>query len=106
MKPQMIEGNLLDQHVDVIVNAWNRKILPWWLLLPQGISGAIKKRGGLARFERLISRGTLYLIVPLRDIRSIQTRIPGTRNEYMSPEYSHQQVISVSDDRDMETATQ
>ena len=49
-----------------------------------------------------------YLLHPSDDIRSIHVtiRIPGTRNEYMSPEYSHQQVISVSDDRDMETATQ
>ena len=63
MKPQMIEGNLLDQNVDVIVNAWNRKIIPWWLLLPQGISGAIKKRGGLAPFREI---DIPYLIVPLR----------------------------------------
>ncbi len=42
----VVEGDLLDQDVDVIVNAWNRNIIPWWLLLPQGVSGAIKKRGG------------------------------------------------------------
>jgi len=32
----VVEGDLLDQDVDVIVNAWNRNIIPWWLLLPQG----------------------------------------------------------------------
>ena len=41
----VVEGDLLDQDVDVIVNAWTRNIIPWWLLLPQGVSGAIKKRG-------------------------------------------------------------
>jgi hypothetical protein len=30
----VVEGDLLDQDVDVIVNAWNRNIIPWWLLLP------------------------------------------------------------------------
>jgi hypothetical protein len=39
-------GDLLDQDFQVIVNAWNRSIIPWWLLLPQGVSGAIKKRAG------------------------------------------------------------
>ena len=43
---QIVQGDLLDQRADVIVNAWNRNMIPWWLLLPQGMSGAIKKRGG------------------------------------------------------------
>lgn len=61
MKPQITEGNLLDQHVDVIVNAWNRNIIPWWLLLPQGVSGAIKKRGGLAPFREVGKYGPIPL---------------------------------------------
>jgi Zn finger protein HypA/HybF involved in hydrogenase expression len=28
-KVRVVEGNLLDQDVDVIVNAWNRNIIPW-----------------------------------------------------------------------------
>ncbi len=48
---QIVQGDLLDQHVEVIVNAWNRNIIPWWLLLPQGVSGAIKKRAATHRFE-------------------------------------------------------
>jgi len=44
MHLQVIQGDLLDQDVDVIVNAWNRNIIPWWLLLPPGVSGAIKRR--------------------------------------------------------------
>jgi O-acetyl-ADP-ribose deacetylase (regulator of RNase III) len=43
---QIVEGDLLHQNVEVIVNAWNRNIIPWWLLLPQGVSGAIKKAAG------------------------------------------------------------
>ena len=39
MNAQLVHGDLLDQEVDVIVNAWNRNIIPWWLLLPQGVSG-------------------------------------------------------------------
>ena len=61
MKPELIEGNILDQDVDVIVNAWNRNIIPWWLLLPQGVSGAIKRRGGVAPFRELARRGPLPL---------------------------------------------
>ena len=30
MKPKIITGDLLDQKVDVIVNAWNRNLIPWW----------------------------------------------------------------------------
>jgi O-acetyl-ADP-ribose deacetylase (regulator of RNase III) len=44
---KVCQGDLLDQDVEVIVNAWNRNIFPWWLLLPQGVSGAIKRRAGL-----------------------------------------------------------
>ncbi len=36
MDIRIVEGDLLDQDVEVIVNAWNRNIIPWWLLLPQG----------------------------------------------------------------------
>jgi O-acetyl-ADP-ribose deacetylase (regulator of RNase III) len=58
---RIVEGNLLDQEVDAIVNAWNRNIIPWWLLLPQGVSGAIKKRGGLAPFRELARVGPMPL---------------------------------------------
>lgn len=55
----IVDGDLLDQEVDVIVNAWNRNIIPWWLLLPQGVSGAIKKRAGYAPFRELGRKGPL-----------------------------------------------
>jgi O-acetyl-ADP-ribose deacetylase (regulator of RNase III) len=56
-----IEGDLLDQDVEVIVNPWNRNFIPWWLLLPQGVSGAIKKRGGIQPFREVRRFGTLAL---------------------------------------------
>lgn len=58
---RIVEGDLLDQDVDAIVNAWNRNIIPWWLLLPQGVSGALKKRGGLAPFRELARVGPMPL---------------------------------------------
>jgi len=61
MRVQVVQGNLLDQDVEVIVNAWNRNIFPWWLLLPQGVSGEIKRRGGTAPFRELRSAGLLAL---------------------------------------------
>ena len=58
---EIVHGDLLDQPVDVIVNAWNRNIIPWWLLLPQGVSGAIKKRGGYQPFWQLGMLGAIPL---------------------------------------------
>jgi O-acetyl-ADP-ribose deacetylase (regulator of RNase III) len=57
----VIEGDLLDQPVEVIVNAWNRNVIPWWLLLPQGVSGAIKRRGGTVPFRELRRHGPIPL---------------------------------------------
>lgn len=57
----LVEGDLLDQPVDAIVNPWNRSFIPWWLLLPQGVSGAIKRRGGTAPFRELARHGILAL---------------------------------------------
>lgn len=47
---RVVKGDLLTQDVEVIVNAWNRNLIPWWLLLPQGVSGAIKRKAGLQPF--------------------------------------------------------
>jgi O-acetyl-ADP-ribose deacetylase len=58
---RIVEGDLLEQRVEAIVNAWNRNVLPWWLLVPQGVSGAIKRRGGLEPFRELARRGPLPL---------------------------------------------
>jgi O-acetyl-ADP-ribose deacetylase (regulator of RNase III) len=61
MKHVVVHGDLLDQQVDAIVNAWNRNVIPWWLLLPQGVSGAIKQRAGLAPFRELAKHGPIPL---------------------------------------------
>src|SRR5947207_14958301 len=56
-----LEGDLLDQDVEVIVNAWNRNLIPWWLLLPQGVSRAIKRRGGKEPFREVGRKGMIPL---------------------------------------------
>jgi len=61
MRLQVLDGDLLDQEVEVIVNAWNRNIIPWWLLLPQGVSGAIKCRAGYGPFRELARHGPIPL---------------------------------------------
>jgi O-acetyl-ADP-ribose deacetylase len=58
---EVTTGDLLDQDVEVIVNAWNRNIIPWWLLLPQGVSGAIKKRAGYQPFREVAKFGPIPL---------------------------------------------
>ena len=59
--PLVTYGDLLDQDVEVIVNAWNRNIIPWWLLIPQGVSGAIKRRAGYQPFHELGRHGPIPL---------------------------------------------
>src|ERR671933_2834492 len=61
MQVHVVEGDLLNQPVEVIVNAWNRNIIPWWLLLPQGVSGAIKRRAGYGPFRELARLGPIPL---------------------------------------------
>lgn len=61
MQVNIVSGDLLDQPVEAIVNAWNRNVIPWWLLLPQGVSGAIKKRAGRAPFRELGRKGPIPL---------------------------------------------
>lgn len=61
MKLTIVSGDLLDQPVEVIVNAWNRNAIPWWLLIPQGVSGAIKRRAGTEPFQELSKMGMIPL---------------------------------------------
>jgi O-acetyl-ADP-ribose deacetylase (regulator of RNase III) len=55
----VVHGDLLDQPVDAIVNPWNSNVIPWFLLLPQGVSGAIRKRVGAEAFHPLTTAGYL-----------------------------------------------
>lgn len=61
MDVRLVDGDLLDQDADVIVNAWNRNLIPWWLLLPQGVSRAIKRRGGNEPFREVGRKGRIPL---------------------------------------------
>lgn len=61
MTLRVVDGDLLSQPVDVIANPWNRNIIPWWLLLPQGVSVAIKRRGGLESFREIGRAGPIPL---------------------------------------------
>lgn len=61
MELRLVEGDLLDQDVEVIVNAWNRNLIPWWLLIPQGVSRAIKRRAGRQPFREVGRKGVIPL---------------------------------------------
>jgi len=61
MHTTIVDGDLLDRDVEVIVNAWNRNVIPWWLLLPQGVSRAIKRRAGYAPFREVARHGPIPL---------------------------------------------
>ena len=61
MIPEIVQGNILEQDVEIIVNAWNRNIIPWWLLLPQGVSKAIKSQAGYAPFREVAKHGPIPL---------------------------------------------
>ena len=93
MRAEVVQGDLLDQTVDVIVNAWNRNIIPWWLLLPQGVSGAIKRRAGLQPFRDVGKHGPIRLReavltsagkLPFRGI----IRVAGINGFWRASEYS------------------
>ena len=46
---------------DVIVNPWNRNVIPPWLLLTGGLSGALKKLTGPTPWRELADKGPLQL---------------------------------------------
>ena len=54
-------GDILHQDVEAIVNAWNRNVIPHWLLLTQGVSGAVKRAAGSAPFQELARSGPMAL---------------------------------------------
>ena len=54
-------GDVAQRGAEVIVNAWNRNIIPAWMLLPQGVSRAIRKAGGKSAIRAIAARGPLPL---------------------------------------------
>ena len=61
MTINVVHGDLLDQNVEVNVIAWNRNFIPYWLLLPHGVSRAIKKKAGTNPFKEVQKYGFLSL---------------------------------------------
>ncbi|MFN2506247.1 MAG: macro domain-containing protein [Acidimicrobiales bacterium] len=58
----VVDGDLLDVlDVEAIVNAWNRNVVPWWLLYPSGVSKAIRRRAGVGPFRELARLGRIPL---------------------------------------------
>jgi O-acetyl-ADP-ribose deacetylase (regulator of RNase III) len=55
----VVEGDLFAQDVEAIVNPWNRNLIPWWLLLPHGVSGALKRLAGARPFRELARAGVM-----------------------------------------------
>ena len=70
VKYEIVAGDLLEQRADAIVNSWNRNVIPWWLLIPQGVSGAIKRRAGLEPFRELARHGPISSV-------GLSSRVPG-----------------------------
>lgn len=54
-----VTGDLLIQPAEALVNPWNRNYMPRWLLVPHGVSGALKKRTGPGPWRDLARRGLL-----------------------------------------------
>lgn len=59
MPVEVLDGDLFQQDVEAIVNPWNRNFIPWWLLLPQGVSGQLKRLGGTQPFKEVGKHGLL-----------------------------------------------
>jgi O-acetyl-ADP-ribose deacetylase (regulator of RNase III) len=91
MTLRICQGDLLDQDVEVIVNAWNRNIIPWWLLLPQGVSGAIKRRAGHGPFRELARHGAIPLggaVETSAGRLTTQTKVLAALNRATGKDYS------------------
>ena len=98
MKAELVIGNILDQEVEAIVNSWNRNIIPWWLLLPQGVSGAIKKVAGTKPFKEVAKFGA----IPLGEARLTSAgnlnfkaiiHVAGINMFWLATEYSIKQSV-------------
>jgi len=98
MHTDIVSGDILHQPVEVIVNSWNRNIIPWWLLLPQGVSGAIKKTAGTQPFKEVAKYGA----IPLGEARLTTAgklkfraiiHVAGINMFWFATEYSVQQSI-------------
>lgn len=61
MSFRLRHGDIVEAETDAIVNAWNRNFIPYWLLLPQGVAGALRREAGREPFREVSSEGLLEL---------------------------------------------
>lgn len=54
-------GDITTADCDAVVNAWNRNFIPYWLLLPQGVAGALRRTAGKQPFREVSRHGLLPL---------------------------------------------
>ncbi len=54
-------GDIAGVRTDAVVNAWNRNFIPHWLLIPQGVAGALKEAAGPEPFREVGAEGMLDL---------------------------------------------
>ena len=54
-------GDIIRLPANALVNPWNRNFIPRWLLVPGGVSGALKKQTGPAPWRELAQHGLLDL---------------------------------------------
>ncbi|WP_165763599.1 MULTISPECIES: macro domain-containing protein [unclassified Nocardioides] len=59
MRVLEVDGDLLAQPVQALVNPWNRNFVPRWLLLTGGVSGQLKRATGPAPWRDLAKMGLL-----------------------------------------------
>ena len=59
MNIKIVEGDLLKQPVECIVNSWNRNYIPWFLLWSYGVSRNLQKQAGYRPFLELAKQGLL-----------------------------------------------
>jgi len=61
LRVREVAGDLLEQPVEALVNAWNRNLVPRRLLLTGGISGQLKKATGPDPWRDLARMGVLQV---------------------------------------------
>lgn len=59
IRPFEVDGDLTTQPVEALVNAWNRNFVPRLLLVPAGVSRALKKQTGPEPWRELATHGLL-----------------------------------------------
>jgi O-acetyl-ADP-ribose deacetylase (regulator of RNase III) len=59
MRYKIEDGDIAEVDTEVIVNSWNRNIIPWFLMIPTGVTRSIKKKSGASPFNELLGRGII-----------------------------------------------